>query len=381
MRFALLTGSIVTLGALAYQQPPVRTLTLDVSIGGPDETRDEYSFAVISGLAFDRTGRMLVTDLKDNVVRVFDSTGKYVFRFGQPGQGPGDFSGAMSGVFSADGLFWVRDEGSQRWSAFEVGADRALPRLNVRYDHDRAYDRLNPVGFDAAGNLVSSGTVRDEKSMGRTRVPLRVTLDRSAKVLRSDTIFMPKGDSLGDFTITKPGKSGAIVTWFYFQPYGSAFVVAHAPNGEYARAVSSRYDVEWRSVDNRVLRHLRRDVVGPPLSAREKKVGQEQIDGFLQRSGMGAAELPYGLPDKKAPIRAMAFDQLGRLWVERSVPDGEAREADLYDATGKWIAIVKWPVGITPMRYGIIAARGDRVLAVRTDTASDVDYVVRLRMK
>jgi hypothetical protein len=41
------------------------------------------------------------------VFRVYDSTGKFAFRFGRPGEGPGEFRAAMSGVFGPDGLFWV----------------------------------------------------------------------------------------------------------------------------------------------------------------------------------------------------------------------------------------------------------------------------------
>jgi hypothetical protein len=145
--------------------------------------------------------------------------------------------------------------------------------------------------------------------------------------------------------------------------------------------VTGRYDVEWRDADGKVLRHLRRDVTGPALSARERKEGQATIDAFLARSKLKASELRHGLPDRKAPIMGLAFDQLGRLWVHRSVPDGSPREADLYDATGKWVAIVQWPASVNPAGARLIGAFGDRVLDTVRDTTTDVRWVVRMTMK
>lgn len=51
--------------------PPVRMGTTDLTIGGEQETREDYSFSAVSGLAFAPDGRLVVTDLKENVVRVF----------------------------------------------------------------------------------------------------------------------------------------------------------------------------------------------------------------------------------------------------------------------------------------------------------------------
>jgi len=125
---------------------------------------------------------------------------------------------------------------------------------------------------------------------------------------------------------------------------------------------------------------FRRDVSGPPLSARERKVGEETVNGFLERAKISASELPHGVPDRKAPIRAMAFDQLGRLWVERSTPDGTPREADLYDASGKWISIVRWPLGVNPLSTQLVAVHGDKVLGVARDSTG-VEWVKRLTMR
>jgi hypothetical protein len=360
------------------QQPPIRTLVPELQIGGPDETRDDYTFSAISGLSLDKAGRILATDLTDNVVRVYDANGKFAFQFGRAGDGPGEFRAAMSGVWSPDGLFWVNDEGNRRWVAFDVENARALPKATVRYESRFPNGRFHPTGFDASGNLLSPAAFRPAPGQER---PTRVTLDRTGKLLRADTIPYPPADSLGDFTVTASSGSGSekvTRTLYYYQPYGPTFEIAYSPTGEYARAVTGRYDVEWRDAGGRVLRRLRRDVVGPPLSARERGVGQGRIDDFVKRANISASQIPRGLPDRKAPIYGLTFDQEGRLWVTRRMPDGTPLESDLYDRAGKWIAIVRWPKDVAATT--LIAARGDQVLGVARDSL-DTQWVVRLRMK
>src|SRR5215216_5183968 len=98
MRLPLIIAAVLAVAVAEQQQPPVRTLVQDLSVGGLDEVRDDYTFSAISGVAFDRSGRIIITDLKDNTIRVYDTTGRYAFKFGSAGQGPGEFNGAMSGV-------------------------------------------------------------------------------------------------------------------------------------------------------------------------------------------------------------------------------------------------------------------------------------------
>ena len=376
----------IALAALALlvpssQQTPIRTLSTDLAIGGPDDGRDEYIFPSISGLAFDGAGRIVVMDMKDNFGRVFDASGKHLYRFGRAGSGPGDFGSALVGAFGPDGLFWVRDENNARVSAFELGPQRAMFRTSVPLGTARpSPSRLVPIGFSGR-RLVSPAAYRDTVT-GRP-VPYRNYLDTTGRIVGADTVVIPRGDSIADGTVSGPIRAGGRVTgqatWYYYQPYGASLEVAYAANGEYARAVSTRYDIEWRDANGKLLRQIRRDIAGPPLSARERAKGEEQVNAFLKRAGINASSR-YRVPARKAPISAMAFDQLGRLWVKRAMPDGSDPEADLYDRTGRQIAVVRWPKHIDPMYTTPIAARADHVLGIASDSLG-VEWIVRMVMK
>jgi hypothetical protein len=63
---------------------------LDLRIGVVDGREDEQ-FHAITGVATDAGGRIFVTDVGANAVRIFDRDGRFVRRIGGPGQGPGEF--------------------------------------------------------------------------------------------------------------------------------------------------------------------------------------------------------------------------------------------------------------------------------------------------
>jgi hypothetical protein len=316
--------------------------------------------------------------MKENVVRVYDSSGTFAYAIGRAGAGPGEFKTPISATFSADSLLWVRDEGNHRINAYALEPTRATFRTSVRYDHaPSGPNRIEPIPIDAAGRIVSIGRIADSKG-GYQRA--RFIIDRAGTVIRVDTIANPPPDSIGDRsvarTLTTAEGSGAGV-FYYYEPYGPTFITAHSLTGAMARTVTSRYDIEWFGSDGKPLRTIRRAVEGPALSDSERKRGQERIDGFLKRAGVSASTVP-ALASRKTPIRHIAFDSMGQLWVERSVADGAPREADLYDTTGHYVAVLRWAPEIDLLGLQLVAASGARVLGVAVDSLG-VTQVVRLR--
>lgn len=368
--------------AASTRQPaiPLRIGIPDLTIGGEDASGDQYIFQTVSGLAFDANGRLVVTDLKENAIRVYQPSGVFAFQVGRKGAGPGEYVNPIGAAFSADGLLWTQDEANQRFNSYSLGAAAAANKSTMHYDFQRAGYRFQPIAFDGSGRLIALGSFRDEAT--GERHPGRFTIDRTGRVVRADTIAEPPGDSLSDRAITSKRGEGAgaiVVTSFYSPIYGPAFLFVQSPNGSTARTITSRYDIAWRGPDGKLLRTIRKEVQGPVLSARERKLEQERIDNFVQRAKASTAQVP-GVPDRKVPIGRIAFDQLGRLWVERFVADGTPREADLYDASGTQIAVMRWPRDVTILDFGLVAAQATRVLGVGTDSLG-TERVVRLTFK
>lgn len=375
LRLTLVFG----VSTLAVLQGPRSNAVVDLTIGGGDEAREEYTFVAISGLAFAPNGRLVVTDLRDHVVRIYDSAGMFQYAVGRRGAGPGEFISPVSATIDRDGLLWVRDDGNRRFNSYELGPTRATFHSSVRYDHAPGVNRVEPITFDPAGLLVSIGAVRDPAGMSH---PARFVIGSDGRVVRVDTIRTPPANSIGARRVlikaTTPGVS-VQSTLYYYQPFGPTFLVAHSPNGDWATVVTSRYEIEWIESDGRRLRAIRQATTGPPLSDAERERGKKAIDEFLATARVPASTIP-GLPRFKTPVSRIAFDTEGNLWVERSVRQGGMREADVYDREGRLLTPVRWSRNVDLLGRQLVPTSGSYVLGIASDSLG-TQRVVRLRWR
>ncbi len=144
--------------------------------------------------------------------------------------------------------------------------------------------------------------------------------------------------------------------------------------GRRALGVSGRYEIETRhgaSVDT-----LRGDVLeGPVLTEREREAGRDAMERDAGRVGLTAADLPYGVPERRTPLNQIFYDDAGRLWVELSVTADSARVAEVWDTDGTVVERIRWPADV---RLGTVSWIGERhALGVQRDELG-VERVVRL---
>jgi hypothetical protein len=341
--------------------------TVDLAIGTLDGSHDQ--FGEPSGVAVDRQGRIYLADQQYNSVRVFDSTGHYLFGIGRPGQGPGELSGPCCLAFDKAGDLWVRDETNHRYNRYRI-QDTTAHFVEQRQMSHRAGGHLIPLTFDAGGRLVDVGL--EDTSFGPNTI-FRLHVDSTGHATQVDTIPAPPLDSLGEKQL-----GGGDIIALLRQPFGPSFLVGHAPGGGWARAVSSRYVVHW-IVDGDSARTvtLRRDLIGPALSARERAAAESTLAAGASQVGLTGSAVPFGVPGAKPLLVALLFDTAGHLWAQMSVADGELNRADIYDNTGRRMAMAEWPKDVD-LGGGLI---GDHVAyGVRQDSAG-VPQVVRVRFR
>jgi hypothetical protein len=338
---------------------------VDLAIDSLNGTNDE--FGLVSGLAVDRAGRIYVADGQFSSLAVFDSTGRHLYNIGRQGAGPGEFNHPCCLAFDRQDGLWLRDTGNGRYNRYSVSDTGARFRGQVvTPSPDVGY--AASLTFDQAGRLVN---VRPVHGPGDLSDIARLHIDSAGHVVEADTIIGPPQDSLGYRPITKGN-----VTFFLHQPYGPDFLVAHAPGGGWARAVSSRYLIHWVVADDTAPAiTIRRDVIGPALSAGERSRADSQLNADATKLGLAGSAVPFKVPGAKPPVKNIFFDQTGRLWVELSMAEGEARRADVYDTTGRRLVLAQWPKDVD-IGFGYI---GDRVAyGVRRDSLG-VARVVRVR--
>lgn len=364
---------IAAFGGVSHRapaDPPRLTGTIDLTIGNADEGREAYLFSDIRGLTLDSRQRIIVSDNTTHNVRVYSATGTHLFTFGRKGQGPGDLVEPCCITIAPDGKLWVKEFGNHRYSSFTLGTDRATFNYSVR-------SGANPSGlgdrvaWDPQGHIVdvTSGFASGSGF-------LRGFLDSTGLNVGRDTLRDPPKDSLSNFVLEKCTSNGCGSSTFG-QPYGATSLRAFGPNGETALAVSSRYAVLWQDAHGKRIALLQQPVAGPPLSSREKGIAGNTMDAIAKNIGKARSSLPFDVPARKAPVRAIGFDLDGRLWIERAVVDGTPRRADVYDRRGQWTAIMEWPRDVD---LGLWAVRGTTGVGVGTDSLG-THSIVRLRFR
>jgi hypothetical protein len=347
--------------------------TIDLTIGGAD-VDDDASFGRTSGLAVDRSGRIFVADAQDNQVRMFSPAGVFLAHIGRMGSGPMEFKHLATITIGPDQLLWARDEGNARMLGIDVSATPPRAVRNVPLVPFTGGSQL-AITFLPDGSLVDE-TIWFDKSIETFR-PLRIRRTPAGIVSRTDTLPVPQGAFAGRHKITRvqkdaKGKQIGISQAYVLQPFGPEWIRAYGPGGVRADAVGSRYEVRIFDSNERLLRTIKQNAPPVALSAREKHISDSTLSGIKE-------QLPFSVPSVKAPVVGLMWTREGQLWIERAVADGRAREADVFDKDGRWIAIAEWPRNVD-LRNGFPVIAGTTVTAMATDE-SDAERIVRLRFR
>lgn len=305
--------------------------TMDLEFGEA-YGEDPYLFSRVESIVEDASGRLLVADMQTHEVRVFDSEGGFLFRFGGPGEGPGELTQPCCLAFGPEGMLWVRE--SARYSVFRLGGATAEYDRGVRIAHV-GIGMVSPVTFDAGGRLIDIGVVMVDGGAGVARL-------HRGPGDAADTVMMADSEKQATGSATVEAMFGDTpVQLFVYQPFGPRYVHSHGPGGVWAEVATSEYSVTLHNPDGTVSRIEGPPLPGPPLSRSERERAQATIDRDLQRTG--TRDHPFGIPDRKPPVAGIFFDRTGRLWVEKTAAEGdEMQEADVYAGT-ELVARYRWP--------------------------------------
>ena len=348
---------------------PALAGAIDLEIGQIDGN-DPFVFGRIGSVVQDPAGRLIVTYRYAHELRVFDPDGRFLFRFGGAGGGPGELNSPCCLGFAPDGALWVREYTG--FSYFRVGTAGASFEGRMRSSHSDG-GLAAPVTFDAIGRLVD---VAKLPLSGGAAADARLHMDMDSGVA-VDTVWVttPEEYALVRAEVRRTIGTSTL-TMYVYQPFGPVLLRGDGPRGSWAKAISSEYLVTIHGFDNSVMEIRGPPGSGPLLSEGERALAHERIERDLRR--IDGNNHPFDIPERKPPLRDLFFDQTGRLWVERTVADGaEMREADVY-ADGVLVARYKWPARVSP---GIAPWVTDSVLVGTTRDELGVQRVARVRFQ
>jgi hypothetical protein len=111
----------------------------------------------VSGLDFDRRGRVAIADVSEGNVKVYDRGGQLLQVVGRKGEGPGEFSQPRYPRFTPDGGLYVGDGQLGRVSRFD--SNGVFVRVN-------SYPVIPMMGFELTPNGVAlTGTGEGQKAV------------------------------------------------------------------------------------------------------------------------------------------------------------------------------------------------------------------------
>lgn len=342
-------------------------------VGGMDaSTESQFSFVI--GVDVDEQGRVYVADQQSRQIQVFNADGSHALSVGQPGDGPGEFGQALSGVFVDGGVIRAPDMTNQRVNLYSLDG---TPTGSIPFS---MADGI-PLRWDeaATGELViqrrgvaSEGMAALEEGDPISTLPA----EGESRVLAT----LPQGQS---FRM----ENGA-PTFRIFDPEPMWDV---AGDGRLARAMNSEYRVELWSPES-----LERIITRPVTPVEVTEAEERRILDMTRELMIGQGAPPQAaeqvLQQMQFADNYPAFAQLllgsdGHLWVQRirtsrDVPEGEewspqdlgSHEWDVFDSEGRYLGIMELPLRFQPLR------EVDGVLWGIQRDEFDVQAVVGLRV-
>lgn len=373
----LVTLAMVPAGETLRAQPsnhasvPVRKkeFAVTLTIGGGDEKTEAKVFETISGLDLATNGDIFVSDLSVNEVHVFNGMGEFKYAIGRKGRGPGDLSNPCCIALTEGNRLWVREMGNRRLSVFDVGNTSARFLRSVPTQSNvGSFDRIS---FSKDGNILDVKSVPARHDSPDLRM-VRLFLNSTGSIVESDTVPSSPTDSLDQETFVSKGGFST-----YSTPFGAKALRTFGPSGMAAYAVSTNYQVRLVDSHGKVIADIQRLSEPIPLSKHETWLADSMIDRIAKNTSRARAEMKMQPPRNKPVIAGMSFDLDGRLWIERSVREGQPHLADVYNSMGKLVTMVQWPADVD---LSFRTVRGNVALGTSQDSDGQ-PQVVRLGLR
>jgi hypothetical protein len=358
-----------TTGSIAHWRTE-RALTI-----GQLDGSEEYTFGAIADVDVDSHGRLFVLDRQAQSAIVYDVDGRFQFRFGGAGEGPGEFSSQVMNIRVGHGdSVMILDFWQMRLNVYAPGGApvRTLPlhfgrqgpyefhwlpdgNVLVRWFTHNLDSELRFVPWDALLLSQEHQSSFDTLLTFQYRPPDLGGVEELLRPLLTNAAFY---DVLAD---------GRIV-WSALEEDQLA---VHGPDGSLHRMIRNRH---W---NRRALTAADREALFAVYRARAN-----QPDGALPDN--------VTFPDHVPTITAVRASPDGGFWVQRMGPISEIDPGALFiPAHAGWLGGTTWEVYdrdrywhavvVLPRRFRVTRILDSTVIGVHRDDL-DVEQVVVLRM-
>ncbi|MCY4572207.1 MAG: hypothetical protein OXF01_05340 [Gemmatimonadetes bacterium] len=347
---------------------------------------DWEQFGNVRDVGFDGAGRLYVFDNQADRVTVVGPDGEFLWAFGRPGDGPGEFRGADGLAVMRDGRVVLADMGHRAYHIF--GADGSFERMVQMAPEPGAVtitDLLPDPGGEAIFSAVGAQTL---SASGVTRGATPPT----SKPVERMTIT-------GDEAIKDTVAEG----WLFpggpwpRPVFGPMMLAGVLPDGSVAFSDSSAYAIKIARPEAGVWRILKRPFQPIRVTNRVIETATERQIRIYEARGVPpivingenvALESPresvvdyfdlVGFFDEVSIVRGLGTGWDGEIWVRRhgEEPGNDAGPIDVLTMDGRYIGTYAEGEVALPAAFG-----PDGLIAFIERDEMDVKHVVVKRLR
>lgn len=282
---------------------------------------DGVGFSEIGSVLLDPRGGVLVVDRKERVIHRYDDRGTAIGTIGRIGAGPSEFRIPYA-------LGWLGDE----LMVFDPLNGRIL-----RWTREAKYLGQWPLMQRLSGQLpVFAGEKGSLWLRQGGRGPsgkYQSNYTRFPPSGSRDTIWLPYREITRNPDPPK-GRNGYVVcthkngfTWFY-SPFSEATTQQVVTwQGQLLEVSGHDYRLAIVTAPSDTVKVLEHTIARAPISDNEWKVGLREYEKWMSENPGASCTGRQVRPATKPAIRALATDDIGRVWVERYMKAGFQWEA------------------------------------------------------
>jgi hypothetical protein len=295
----------------------------DLSISGEDNGGNVILFKPRLALVDDNENIYFI-ESEDQVIKVFDSSGKYLRTIGAKGSGPGEFQ-TITHLAAKNGKLVVMDQNTNRTSLFDVSG-----RFIKSFQWRTGYLRLI-LAKDTS--LIVSEIIYSEDRRSRQLYVKEVDFEGNETIIQGE--FTPPEQ--------KPLRQGKFTVYFPLPVSTDSLFAGDAENNWFYYCVNNRYVIDVYNASGKLFRKIERpykpvsftDKDAEAYKAHVRSSGNEYIDKAIREMKM---------PKIKNIIERMIVYDEGKLWVQTNEKKGEANRIltafDIFDSDGYYFAKV-----------------------------------------
>jgi len=330
---------------------PEKTVTFveDLSISGEDKDGNIILFEPWLSLVDDNEN-IYIIELKDQVIRVFGSDGKYIKTIGAKGSGPGEFQSLAYLAVTKDGKLVAIDQISRRTSFFDPSG-RFLKSFQWRTGY------YSFIMIKSSSYIISEIVYSEDRQFQDLFVK---EVDFIGKEIRFSGEFTPP-----EAKIIRQGK----YSQYFISPVTTSSIFVGDPaRSLFYHCVNNKYIIEVYDTSGKLFRKIDRPYKPVPFTDKDAKAYREKY-GNLGNEFLKKAVEEMEMPKVKSIVERMSVDDDGHLWIRTNEIKEEGDKIltafDIFDSDGYYFMKV-W-TAIIPQ----IFKKGKMY---RTDTDQDTGY-------